>query len=121
MANILVVERECEVRELLCNVFESGGHQVILSVSGDGGLFALRADKDIEIVTTNLNLPDQDMDGYEFIRRAKEEFPNIKSVLITGSPLQEEVSVNAFNVGFDRVLFKPFSNRVLLAVIVGLA
>lgn len=111
MVTILVIEGDQSVRELICEVLEGAGYEVVLAITGDAGLYGLRGEPEIEMVILNSYLPD--MSGLEFARSVKLEFPGVKLLLSTGA--SEEVGTKALAEGFDAVLYKPIGIKYLVS------
>jgi two-component system, response regulator, stage 0 sporulation protein F len=97
---------------------------VITGLSGFEGLDHLKAHPEIEIVVSDMSMPG--MNGLEFIRKAKEEYPYISFFILTGYDITEEIQ-NALDENLiHRYFRKPlnakeitmsieetFSNRML--------
>ena len=84
---ILVVEDEPKVLQLLTAHFQSQGHQVASSDTGEGALASLQRElPDLLLVDVLLK---GKVDGLQVLQKAKELNPHVKAVVITGS---DEVS-----------------------------
>jgi DNA-binding response OmpR family regulator len=84
---ILVVEDEPKVLELFTAHFQSQGHQVATSDTGEGALEALQRNPP-DLLLADVLLKGK-VDGLEVLRQAKQANPGVKVVVITGS---DEVS-----------------------------
>ena len=74
----------------------------------------LVADADVDLFVCDWRLPNAD--GLDLIARAKELHPPVRTILMTGFP-SPELSIRAFAVGVDAMLFKPFNGPQLLATL----
>jgi len=110
---ILVVEDEDAIARGLRFNFEREGHQV--DVAGDGPT-ALEiyesAQPPIDLVVLDLMLPQ--MSGYEICRTLRRLDAEIPIMALTARTLSED-KVQAFDVGVDQYMTKPFSLPELLS------
>jgi response regulator RpfG family c-di-GMP phosphodiesterase len=86
-------------------------YNVIISYSGIEGLEQLRTHPEIVIVISDMKMPG--MDGLEFIKKAKSEFPNVVFFILTGYDISPEIE-NALE---NDLIFKYFSKPFKLAEI----
>ncbi|HEX8652864.1 MAG TPA: ATP-binding protein [Pyrinomonadaceae bacterium] len=109
---ILVVEDECPVRELLRDILENAGYQVMLAESGHEALELFQALR-FDAIFTDLGLPG--MSGWELARAIRARDRHIPLAAITGwggaigSKEQKEAAVNW-------VVAKPFTVEQILAI-----
>lgn len=78
----MLVDDEPLVRSGTALMLDELGHEVIEASSGQQGLDALGQDEAIDLVITDFRMPD--MDGMEFVARAKETRPVLTAVMMTG-------------------------------------
>ena len=64
-------------------------YNVITGSSGFEGLRLLRQNRDTKIVVSDMSMPG--MNGLEFIRKAREEFPDITFFILTGYDITDEI------------------------------
>ena len=101
---ILVVDDEDSVRETLAEMLVAFNHRVELAVSGQEAVEKMH-ETAFDFVFTDLAMPE--MDGWETARRIRQDWPNVKIVLVTGygpttaPPTGEEELV-------DAIIGKPF-------------
>ncbi|HYG10463.1 MAG TPA: ATP-binding protein, partial [Pyrinomonadaceae bacterium] len=101
----LVVDDEESVRELLRDILEAEGHEVVVAGSGREAL-ALFADAGFAAVLMDVGLPS--MSGWELARSVRERDAHIPLAIITG--WGEAVGSNAQKAaGVDWVVAKPFT------------
>ena len=119
MARILIVEDDESVRTFTARAIAAGGHAVETAEDGDLGLTAIRAAQGgYDLVLSHIRMPA--MDGIEMAKRAAEEFPGLKILLMTGYAEQRERAADVERIVID-VVAKPFSlndirNRVSQAL-----
>ena len=77
---ILYVDDE-ELNLVLFKALFSKKYEVLTALDGYKGIELLEENTDIHIVFSDMQMPE--MDGIEFIQRAKEKFPYKKYILIT--------------------------------------
>jgi PAS domain S-box-containing protein len=81
-AVVLLVDDEELVRRATADMLREMGHDVIEAASGSAALKLLEDRADIELVVTDYLMPG--MRGSELIDRARQFYPQLKAVLITG-------------------------------------
>lgn len=80
------------------------------------GLRILEAEsEEIKVVVTDLRMPD--MDGLEFVAKAKELYPSINFFLLTGYEYNEEIDKAVKNGNVSKLFGKPFDFDEMNAVI----
>lgn len=79
---ILLVDDEPLVRSGTALMLDELGHDVVEASSGQQALDLLANDPTIDLAITDFRMPD--MDGMEFITRAKDTRPSLPVVLMTG-------------------------------------
>lgn len=116
MARILIVDDTAEMRELLKNIVELAGHQVVEAESGRAGLERFAA-QPADLVMTDIIMPD--MDGNELIAKLRAVAPKVKIVAVSGGGRVRNLGVLqvAQKFGADRVLSKPFRKEDVLRVV----
>ena len=110
---ILVVEDESAIARGLRFNFEQEGY--LVDVAGDGPS-ALRiaesAEPPIDLVVLDLMLPE--MSGYETCRILRTKNPDVPVLALTARTLAED-KTQAFDVGVDQYMTKPFALPELLS------
>ena len=116
MARILIVDDTADMRELLKNIVELAGHQVVEAESGRAGLESF-ASQPADLVMTDIIMPD--MDGNELIAKLRAVAPKVKIVAVSGGGRVRNLGVLqvAQKFGADRVLSKPFRKEDVLRVV----
>lgn len=81
MAKILVVDDEDNVRLLIKEELEEAGYEIIDASNAEKGLEVLKENKDIDIVCTDIEMPD--ISGLEFAGEIRKKFSDIKIIFLT--------------------------------------
>ncbi|HET6806907.1 MAG TPA: response regulator [Frateuria sp.] len=107
--HILLVEDEAFLRELVMEGLQDAGFNVVEASDGTTGVQALQSDLRIDVLLSDIKLPD--IDGYQVAEAARTLRPGLKVILMTGyapSPLPPALQSVVY-----QVLQKPFSLEVL--------
>jgi signal transduction histidine kinase/ActR/RegA family two-component response regulator len=103
-ARILVIDDEDAVRDILSQMLQAEGHQVVLASDGEEGIRRFKNEK-FDIVFTDLGMPK--ISGWEVSKRVKGINPKVPIAMITGWGMEvnrEKMSES----GIDLVVSKPF-------------
>jgi diguanylate cyclase (GGDEF)-like protein len=113
MANILVVEDERLIARLLKETLQIEGYQVVTVLRGEDAVqYALRETP--HLVLLDMKLPD--MDGYDVVKRLRANPKTMHIPILILSALDDCASkVEAFELGADDYITKPFDTDELLA------
>ena len=84
-------------------------YHVILAQSGYEGLHKLKTNSNILITISDMKMPG--MTGIEFVKKAREEFPNIAFFILTGFDITEEISKALSDKLIIRYFRKPFNKK----------
>jgi two-component system OmpR family response regulator len=112
-ARVLLVEDDDDNRELMGEVLQDAGYQVMLAASGAEGLRML-AEHSIDVVVTDVGMPG--MGGLEVARAAKEIAPRVPVVVVTGFADREDIA-RARGREVDAVLVKPVDPDFLTSAV----
>lgn len=112
MKTVLIVDDSRTTRGYHESIIASGGYAVVTAVDGADGLEKLFAER-IDLVLTDINM--KGMDGYEFIRRAREnpacdEVP----IVIISTESRDADKLKGFTLGANLYIVKPSDPRALL-------
>ena len=108
-----MVDDDDDVRGMLQDALESGGHHVVVARDGAEGLDKFKTDT-FDVVITDLAMPR--MNGVQLARDCKQLKPAVHIVMITGWGVGLS-SGRLADYGVDRILAKPLSlNAILTAV-----
>ena len=111
----LVVDDEPDVREMIaeCLVGEPN-LQVLSAASAEDALLRL-GERRVDLLLADLHLGTQSS-GVDLIRRARELYPDIISILITGYPTLE-TAITVLQLGASDYFIKPFDLEALRAAV----
>jgi len=109
---VLIVDDDQICREILRDTLAT--HEVETAVAGDGveGLERLAAEP-FDILITDLNMPR--MDGLTLLQEAREHYPHILTIIITGYGSLES-AIEAIRKGTYDYIQKPFKIEEILTV-----
>ena len=110
---VLIVDDEDIVRVSCQRILVPEGYEVMSAGSATEG-FAMLADGPIDVVLTDLKMPD--IDGIEVLRRVKEEWPDTEVIVITGYQTIN-TAVQAIKLGAFDYIEKPFVPEDIVEVI----
>ncbi len=103
---ILYVDDE-KINLLLFEINFQDKYKVIGADSPEKGFLQLKENPDISVVISDMRMPD--MNGVQFVAKAKKKFPNISYFILTGYDITEEIA-DALRTGLiDRYFKKPFN------------
>ena len=116
MATVLVIDDDPDIRRLLRKAIEREGHSV---VEAEDGKVALRrfVGEPADLVITDIYMPE--MDGFEFLMRIRETFPDTKLVAMSGGGViaANDVLKAASALGAVAVIQKPFGLDVVRKIL----
>lgn len=112
---ILLVDDQEDVLETLGALLESRGAHVVTSVTPEGAL-AFLSTRYIDVIVSDIAMPR--LNGYEFLRRARElqnsrSTPAIAISALAGEPFEARVT----EAGFSALLGKPVDTDELVGLI----
>jgi len=110
MTLILVAEDDADIRQLLRDVLEHAGFEVIVSGDGAAALHAARTRKP-DLLVLDLGLPG--LDGLDVARalRRESELP----IIMLTARAEESDTLVGLELGADDYIAKPFSTKELVA------
>ena len=111
---ILVIDDDNDVRRLICKMLQAEGYEILEASNGIEGLQTVKKESGIELVITDLIMPEKE--GLETIRELRKDFSHIKIMAISGGGKidSENYLVIAKGFGADLALNKPFTRQELL-------
>jgi len=110
---ILIVDDSEMVRSFYYYVLKNAGFEVKSAMDGVDGLEKLLQNPDMELVITDINMPN--MDGYSMIERIRED-PQFETIPIIIISTEQEASdkQRGFDAGADIYVVKPVEPSVLI-------
>jgi two-component system, response regulator, stage 0 sporulation protein F len=113
-AKILYVDDEL-INLTLFEINFSKKYEVSIVDNGMNGLEILDKNPDIKVVVSDMKMPN--MDGIEFIRKAKEKHPDIKFYVLTGFEITKEIREALNSKLILKYFMKPFNMKEIDKVI----
>jgi CheY-like chemotaxis protein len=113
---VLIVDDSSTMRILERDGLQSGGYEVVLAEDGLKGIEALRNHPDIDLVVTDLNMPN--CDGLEFTTRLRNDLMAQVPVMMVTTVDDAGTRRKAADAGVDHYLVKrEFSQESFLAAV----
>lgn len=110
----MVVEDDLAIREILCELLEQAGYQVVWAANGMEALAWLKLGHAPRVILLDLMMPV--MDGVEF-RRALREDPALAPIPVVVLSADQGMDQKICDMQVDGFLAKPFELRALLATL----
>ncbi len=114
---ILVIDDEAAVREALVDTLADEGHSIVQAGSGREGLARLAEGTPVDLVVTDLGMPE--MTGWDVARAVRTQWPGLPIGLITGWAVALEMSEEERRA-VDFVIAKPYTVDALRAALTGI-
>lgn len=113
MNSILIVDDEEGIRQVLRDCLEDEGYRVALAEDGFQALHILEAEP-VDLMILDVWLPN--MGGIDVLKRAKQEYPDLEVVVISGHG-NINLAVQAVKMGAFDFLEKPLSLEKTITVV----
>jgi CheY-like chemotaxis protein len=114
-ADVLIVDDDPANRDSLALMLRLSGCDVRTAVNGRDALDQLHGPAAPDLILLDLMMPV--MDGWEFLRRRKNEAPLARVPVVVLSALGETYRREILSLGAEAVLQKPAEPEELLAVV----
>lgn len=114
MTRILIVEDDEDIRDLVRDILEGEGYDVL--VAGDGNVGSkLWREQAVDLVITDIVMPEKD--GIETIAELRRHYPDVAVIAISGGGRvgPEHYLESAALLGAVSTLTKPFGRNDLLS------
>ena len=114
---LLVIDDDNLVRAALTDMLQTAGFEVVTASNGRLGLELLDTTP-VDAIITDILMPEQE--GLETIREARERFPDIRILAISGGGAgggETQLLRFAESFGADQTLPKPFTGSQLVAAV----
>jgi DNA-binding response OmpR family regulator len=105
MSHLLLIEDDLALRELYTLMLSHDGHSVVAAENGASGLQRLR-EQQPDAVLTDIMMPV--LDGIGFIQSARDEFPDVPVIAMSGGTCSSDRLMEARDSGACWMLPKPF-------------
>ena len=114
MAKILIVDDSRIIRRVLVNTLTEAGYEVIgEAANGEEAMEQLKSIKP-DLVTLDITMPI--MDGLETLSHIREEYPDLKVIMISAAGQKNKV-LQALKAGALDFIRKPFEKDEMLEVL----
>jgi CheY-like chemotaxis protein len=110
MVRVLLVEDEIPVLLFAEIVLEGLGHNIVSTSSQTGALALLDTD-DLDVLFTDIRLPESNLAGFELARQARDRHPSLKVLYTTGQTIDDQMK--ALYVDGAAMLPKPYTDYAL--------
>jgi CheY-like chemotaxis protein len=110
MARVLLVEDEIPVLLFAELVLEGLGHSTV-SVSSQTEALALLETGGLDVLFTDIRLPESNLAGFELARQARRRHPSLKVLYTTGQTIDDQMK--ALYVDGAAMLPKPYTDYAL--------
>ncbi len=106
VARILVIDDDVQVREMLREMLERVGHEVVEASDGTSGVKLFR-ENPTDVVVTDIFMPDKD--GIVTIQELRSEFPDVGIIALSGGGGFQRFDFleTARRLGASAILRKP--------------
>jgi YesN/AraC family two-component response regulator len=117
MARFLIIDDEKMVRSTLRKILEKNRHEVLEAHNGREGLKVFGDRKDIDIVITDIIMPE--VEGIQVIMELRKRNPDQKVMAISGGgrTKNQDYLKAATQLGANATLAKPFSVKDVLTTV----
>lgn len=117
MKTILIVDDSESIREIVSMTLENEGYNVLIGVDGKDALVLMKSHDNIELVITDLHMPNLDGIGLiKEIRTANNVYSRIPILFLT-TETQMDKKTEAKKAGATGWIIKPFiPQKLVLAV-----
>ena len=104
---ILCVDDEPHILSALRRLFRAQGYEILTANGGREGL-ALLAGREVDLIISDMRMPE--MDGAQFLERARQDHPHALRILLTGYADVAQI-IGAVNRGeIYRYITKPWDD-----------
>lgn len=107
--NILIAEDESMMRHIMTVVLKRENYNVIAVSNGEEAIQYLQKHK-VDLVITDIHMPE--VNGFELVGWIRKHLQHTR-IIVLSSLCQEHVVVEAFGLGADEYVTKPFSPNEL--------
>jgi len=113
MATVLVIDDDKQSREVIRDILESDGYEVVEAKDGKEGVAVFRK-QPTDLVVTDIIMPEQE--GVETILQLKRDYPDVKIIAVSGGGRLSPTDYLhiAKKSGAKQTLQKPFRVEELL-------
>ena len=111
---ILCVDDEPHILSALRRLFRAQGYEILTAGGGREGL-AMLAGREVDLIISDMRMPE--MDGAQFLERARQDHPDALRILLTGYADVAQI-IGAVNRGeIYRYITKPWDDTEMLLLV----
>jgi len=116
MAHILIIDDDPQMLNMLGQILEREGHEVVKALDGKEGLKLYR-ENPTDLVITDIIMPETE--GMETIMELQRDFPDVKIIAISGGGhnIAESYLYMARVLGVHKTFAKPIARDELLKAV----
>jgi DNA-binding response OmpR family regulator len=116
IVRILIIDDDPQILDILGQILEREGHQVVAALNGKEGLKLYR-ENPTDLIITDLIMPDKE--GIETIMELRRDFPDVKIIAISGGGHNhaDQYLSMALKFGVQRTFAKPVARAELLKAV----
>ena len=103
----LIVEDTIQIQDVIVAVLQDKGFITYTAGDGNAGLELLEKHNDIDIIITDIFMPQKE--GIGFIRGVRQKYPTKKIMVITGAVNFDTISKTAYDFGANLTMKKPLN------------
>lgn len=104
---VLIVDDEEMILKSIFRVLRNDNYQIFTAQSGEEGLAVLKQ-YDVHLVISDQKMPG--MNGLDFLKRVKSDYPQILTIMLTGQA-ELEIAMDAINeAGVYKFILKPWND-----------
>jgi CheY-like chemotaxis protein len=120
MKRILVIDDDVQMRQMLKQMLERQGYEVVVAADGKEGMMLYRQEA-TDLIITDIIMPNKE--GVETIIELRHDFPDVKIIAMSGGSRAldaQDCLTYVKCLGASCVFSKPFERMELLEAIQGL-
>lgn len=110
MKKILIIEDDLLISSMVQFRLKKDGYETIMVQDGNEGIRAIE-EENIDLIITDVMMPFKS--GIEIIHHARKIKPNVPIIVLSSLGAEEEIVLEAFNLGVADFVPKPFNPNEL--------
>jgi CheY-like chemotaxis protein len=116
MGRILIIDDDVQILNMLRQILEREGYEVVSAINGNEGIRLYR-EKPTDLIITDLIMPEKD--GIETIMELRRDFPDVKIIAISGGGRSHPRPYlnSAKELGAQYAFAKPVKREELLKAV----
>jgi CheY-like chemotaxis protein len=116
MGRILIIDDDVQILNMLRQILEREGYEVVSAINGNEGIRLYR-EKPTDLIITDLIMPEKD--GIETIMELRRDFPDVKIIAISGGGRSHPGPYlnSAKELGAQYTFAKPVKRKELLKAV----